>query len=232
MALRAVFFDLDGTLIDERGLTDGIEEVAHWLAPRTRYGAEEIVTASNRVWQQIWPTMYEDWIHGRLGSDELARRAWASTLSVLAIDSPELLEGGLAAYREAQLRGHRPFGDAAEAIASARAAGLRIGIVSNGAADLQREKLAVLDAAFDPVVISGECDAVAKPDPRIFEIALERIGVAPAEAAHVGDSVGVDVEGALAAGLNAVWINRTGADRAQPGIEIRSLRGLGGALGY
>lgn len=55
---------------------------------------------------------------------------------------------------------------------------------------------------------------VAKPDPRIFVAALERLGLEPDRVLHVGDDAALDVEGARAAGLQAAWINRHG--RAWP----------------
>jgi putative hydrolase of the HAD superfamily len=50
-----------------------------------------------------------------------------------------------------------------------------------------------------------------KPDPRIFELACARLGVAPSEAAHVGDHHYADLLGARAIGMNAILIDRTGA---------------------
>ena len=48
---------------------------------------------------------------------------------------------------------------------------------------------------------------VAKPDPRIFAIALERLGVAPEHAIHVGDTPAADVDGAIAAGVTPVLVD-------------------------
>jgi putative hydrolase of the HAD superfamily len=64
---------------------------------------------------------------------------------------------------------------------------------------------------LDEVVISAEVGA-AKPDPAIFERALDLAGVGAAEALHVGDTADVDVAGALAAGLRAVHLDRSGTD--------------------
>jgi putative hydrolase of the HAD superfamily len=59
---------------------------------------------------------------------------------------------------------------------------------------------------------------VSKPDPRIFEIALARAGVGPAEAVMVGDSWENDIQGARAAGVRAVWFNRNDAAVADPAV--------------
>jgi HAD superfamily hydrolase (TIGR01509 family) len=56
---------------------------------------------------------------------------------------------------------------------------------------------------FSEIVTPGDAGA-AKPDPRIFELALERLGVAPERALHIGDR-SVDEEGARAAGMQFEW---------------------------
>ncbi len=80
----------------------------------------------------------------------------------------------------------------------------------------------------DGVVTSAEVGA-AKPDPRVFERALAVAGVGPAEALHVGDKVDNDLEGAAAAGVRGVLLQREGDPPA--GVEaIRSLRELAALL--
>jgi putative hydrolase of the HAD superfamily len=79
--------------------------------------------------------------------------------------------------------------------------------------------------AFDVLVIAEEV-RLAKPDPEIFQVACERLGVAPQQAAHVGDRLDVDAEGALDAGLSAVWLDRgrtrcaTLAGTPRPGVHV------------
>ncbi len=90
-----------------------------------------------------------------------------------------------------------------------------------------------LDALLDGVVTSAEVGA-AKPDPRIFEAALELAGVSAGEALHVGDSLEEDVAGAHAAGIEVVWLNRGRADlpsRARRVVEITGLDELSAAMG-
>ena len=82
---------------------------------------------------------------------------------------------------------------------------------------------------FDVVVISGEV-GFAKPDASIFRLALNKLPVEPENVWHVGDSLTTDVAGAKAAGLTAVWLNRSGLVRREsdpePDLEIRSLSNL------
>jgi FMN phosphatase YigB (HAD superfamily) len=92
---------------------------------------------------------------------------------------------------------------AAEACRSLAKRGLRLAVVSNWDVGLRDHLVSLeLDGLFDAVVTSAEAGA-PKPDPAVFRLALERLGVAPAHAAHVGDSA-ADEDGARAAGLRFV----------------------------
>jgi len=84
----------------------------------------------------------------------------------------------------------------------------RLGVVTNGSPEMQAQKLAALDVEhhFD-VVVHGGYDTPAKPDPEPFHHALDHIGAPPERAVHVGDSLGQDIAGAQAAGLQAAWID-------------------------
>src|SRR5262249_14903562 len=88
--------------------------------------------------------------------------------------------------------------------------GLRLGVISNWDERLPPllEGLGI-GFFFDSVVVSAEV-GVEKPARRIFAAALARLGVPPAAALHVGDSPLEDVEGAIAAGMEAVRLDRTG----------------------
>jgi putative hydrolase of the HAD superfamily len=72
---------------------------------------------------------------------------------------------------------------------------------------------------FQVVMTSGET-GVAKPDAEIFARACERLGVAHEQTAHVGDRLDLDAEGAAAAGLRGVWLDRIGTG-ASPAHVMR-----------
>ena len=101
------------------------------------------------------------------------------------------------------------FYDDVEAVLSdLRKRGLKIGVVSNWDTRLKSicDGLG-LTRLVDFIVISAEV-GVRKPDPRIFRMALEKAGVRPEEAIHVGDLPEEDAEGARRAGLRPVLIDR------------------------
>jgi HAD superfamily hydrolase (TIGR01549 family) len=114
----------------------------------------------------------------------------------------------------------RAYRDAAPALAELRVLGVRLVCVSNWDYSLP-DVLARVGLAdeLDGVVTSAAVGA-RKPDPRLFEAALEVAGCAADEALHVGDTPTEDVEGAKAAGIRAVLIDRDG------GGDIESLRAI------
>lgn len=105
----------------------------------------------------------------------------------------------------------RLYEDVVPCLDRLRAAGVRVAVISNWDYSLHRA-LAIFDLnrRFECVLASLE-EGVEKPDPRLFHICLSKLGVAPADALHVGDSLTDDVEGARNAGLRAVRIVRDGA---------------------
>jgi putative hydrolase of the HAD superfamily len=98
------------------------------------------------------------------------------------------------------------FPDAVQTLSSLRASGLKLGLITNGSVRMQSRKLECLELSsmFDTILIS-DAEGISKPDPQIFHRALERLNVHPAHAAFVGDHPEVDVAGARAAGMKAIW---------------------------
>lgn len=82
----------------------------------------------------------------------------------------------------------------------------KLGLITNGSSEGQHAKLDRLGIRdrFGAVVVSGDI-GIHKPDPRIFEMCLSALGVAPGRAVYVGDHYENDVLGARGAGMRAVW---------------------------
>jgi HAD superfamily hydrolase (TIGR01509 family) len=108
----------------------------------------------------------------------------------------------------------------------------RIGIVTNNRTAEQEEKLAFLGmTGLVDALITSEDVGVPKPDARIFEVAMQRLGARPEETVLVGDNWRADVQGALAVGIRPVWLNRLGVVRPLPQVaEITSFEPLEAAL--
>ena len=100
---------------------------------------------------------------------------------------------------------------ARDLLVALRERGYRIGMIADGRADESAVLRArhALDALFDAVAISDEVGA-AKPDRRLFEAALQRLGIAPEQAGRVvmlGNRLERDVRGANELGIVSVWID-------------------------
>jgi putative hydrolase of the HAD superfamily len=123
----------------------------------------------------------------------------------------------------------RPYPDVLPALGELRERGLTLVVASNWDCSLSDWlEPAGITELVDGVVTSAEVGA-PKPHPRVFERALAIVGVAPSEALHVGDKVDNDIEGAAAAGVRAVLVQREGEPPA--GVEaISSLRELPAVL--
>ncbi len=157
------------------------------------------------------------------------REAWSRALAEYGVCDVPFAEQLAAGFQEERRARHIVFPDAEAALKDLRET-RRLALVTNGAPDLQREKLrgANLAAYFDAIIISGEV-GVGKPDPRIFALALDQLGVIPERTAMVGDSLVRDVMGAQQAGLRAIWINRSGdkcGEEVTPDAQIASLSEL------
>ncbi len=97
-----------------------------------------------------------------------------------------------------------------EALERLRAAGLKLAVVSNSEGTLEQMLVEIdLRPLFDTVLDSSVV-GFTKPDPRIYRLALERLGVAAADALMVGDSPSADVDGAQAVGIRAALIDPYG----------------------
>ena len=133
---------------------------------------------------------------------------------------PEMIEALLASLQ------FTAFSDARPALDELHALGLRLVVVSNWDVSLG-DVLGRLGLTtwLDAVVTSAAVGA-AKPDPAIFERGLAAAGVGPDEATHVGDSVREDVDGARAAGIEAVLVSRDEPTATDSQTEIVTVRTL------
>ncbi len=131
-------------------------------------------------------------------------------------------------YRERYQRFRRGVPGARELLRALHARA-KVVVVTNNEVAEQEEKVRFLGVGgwIDDLVVS-EAVGAAKPDRRIFDVALAAAGMPPERATMLGDSWTSDIEGARAAGIRPVWFNRFG--QPQPGPfrveELRSLRPL------
>jgi putative hydrolase of the HAD superfamily len=121
------------------------------------------------------------------------------------------------------------YEDALPALADLRARGLKIGLVSNGARDL--EEFAAHHGLEVDAMVGSRAHGRIKPDPSIFVAALAALEARADEAAMVGDSFEDDIEGARALGMRAILLDRDGLRPDEP-ERIDTLLALPAALGF
>jgi HAD superfamily hydrolase (TIGR01509 family) len=225
--VQAVFFDLDGTLIDDYAAALRCAEAAcrHFengvpgLDPAAV--TETYVAVANAYWKNRWTSGVQD--------DRTYRvNLWEAALKKHAIGVPGLADQIATLYTALRARAAVPFEDALPVVEALIDRGYRLAVITNGPADIQRYKLGLvgLDDYFDAVIASSDYGA-GKPERVIFEAALNATGADPATTWHVGDNLAADVAGALNAGLRAAWLNRDGEphppEHARPDAELRTL---------
>ena len=189
----AVFFDLDGTLLDRR-----LSFRRFAAGQQERYAAEI---------PHVKPSA---WVEHSVALDDNGFRPREDVYAALA-DRFSLSQ----ALRDELLRDFRdrfgsecvPFEGSVATLAGLRSQGVRLGLITNGTVVMQQSKIDALGIAshFDAILIS-ESEGVRKPDVQIFQRAALRLGVHPAESVHVGDHPEADVRGAKSSGMRAIWI--------------------------
>jgi putative hydrolase of the HAD superfamily len=165
------------------------------------------------------------------GRDEESLSALRDRCAAAIRESLGIGDLDLARVRAAMLDSIRfsAYPDAAPALRELRARGVRLVVASNWDCSLGEVlERAGLASLVDGVVSSAMVGA-AKPEPALFEAALELAGCPAEQALHVGDSLSKDIAGAAAAGIAAVLLDRDGAEPNAP-RRIESLAELPGLI--
>ncbi|HEV2448872.1 MAG TPA: HAD family hydrolase [Thermoplasmata archaeon] len=218
--LRAVFFDLGGTLIDERN-------PEAWVECASASGIEVEPDGLMHAFGEV------EGENDAVGNSWGAEKFWGRVLdraSGREVDTHRV-RGFVACIRERGSAVHL-FSDVRRCLQSVKKSGYRLGIISNSQSEAWvravLSKVRILNY-FEAVISSGT-EGVAKPDAEIFHRGLSRLGIRAPEAYHVGNLAHVDAKAAMAAGLHAVWLHRDGTGFGEDPPEITSLSELPGEL--
>ena len=255
MKIETVIFDLDETLIEEESSNDASALEACAIAHR-RHGVDPnaMLTAlrarSRELWRAgpaidycgdigisaregLWGAFTGDGPDLRILREWIAGyriEAWTRALAEVGVEdlamARELAECFLADRR----RRHVVFPESRTVLDALRSR-VKLGMITNGASDIQRAKILGSELAdyFDLILVSGE-EGFGKPKPEIFRLAIDRLDVDEASAVMVGDSLARDIAGAASVGMRSVWVNRFArgipVGFPSPDLEMRDLRGL------
>jgi putative hydrolase of the HAD superfamily len=234
--VATVLLDLDDTLLDYSG---GVDEC--WAAACAtgcdHHGRDDSVAlvravSASRRWFWDDPSRHRAERVNMLG-------AWTKivehALVTLGRPDPALAATIAAEFARRRRARMQLFPDALACLTAWRANGLRLGLVTNGDASQQRDKITrhALAGYFDVIVIEGEFGA-GKPDEAVYRHALDTLCARAADTCMVGDHLDFDVAGAQRLGMRGIWIDRPGAGlpagcAVRPDRIIRTLSELDGA---
>ena len=214
--IRAVLLDMLGTLVE---LRDPVPRLRAELERRTAVDVGD--EAAARGFGAEIAYYLEHHMEGRdhESLEDLRDRCAARMDEAMGVDG--LAREDVRAAMMASLE-FAPFPDVQPALAALKERGLRLVIASNWDWSLPQWVERVGLGRYVDGTASSAVAGAAKPAPDVFRAALRLAGTAPEEAVHVGDSLEGDVEGARAAGLRPVLLQR----RGDPPAGVESVRSL------
>lgn len=222
--IRAISFDLDGTLWDVWSVIARAEQHLHaWLTEHYPVITERFDVTQLRGLRQQVLAQQPDIVH----DPTLIRRACLSLAAAETGCADFSVDRAFAVFFEARQQ-VEPFQDVLDVL-TRLATRYPLVALTNGNAEIARTPLGPL---FQFSISAGEVGK-AKPHPAMFQAACQRLGLTPAEVVHVGDDPEHDVSGAAGVGYRTIWINRD--ERPWPGgveadAQIRSLAELEAVL--
>lgn len=224
---RAILFDLDDTILVAFGPAQSqwqrtIAAFADRLGPiETAAVAAAIQTASAELWAD--PGRHKYWRH-RI--DEARRKIVADAFAVLTASGHPVPQQSIGdamadAYNALHDEELAMFPDAHETLDRLKELGVRLALITNGAAEPQRAKVVrfALEHRFDHIQIEGE-HGFGKPEERAYTHAMEVLGVGPRETWMVGDNLEWEVVGPQRLGIHAIWHDGYGTG-LPPGSPIK-----------
>jgi putative hydrolase of the HAD superfamily len=190
--IKAVFFDLDGTLLDRNA------SLVKFIDGQYERYLEELNLIDK---QHFMNRFIELDCRGYVWKDRVYSQL-LEEMNVTSLTWEELLEDYLLNFNHFCV----PFRNVRKVLETLKRSGMKLGLISNGKKQFQRENLIALGIAeyFDTILISEEI-GLRKPDPRIFQKGLDHLSVVAEESIFVGDHPENDVKAARAAGMLGVW---------------------------
>ncbi len=203
--IRAITFDGDGTLWNfEIVMFGALAKVLDAIRPLIDETTADRLSVQDLV--QIRDDLAAKQGSGVLDHEALRRDSIRILLERIGLSASGLADRLTDLYFEHRFGKIELYDDALPVLTELRRH-FAIALISNGNNDPARFGLA---HNFHFTVFARDC-GFSKPDPRIFDAALQGLGIEPCQAVHIGDSLHTDVAGAHASGLSAIWLNRPGA---------------------
>jgi putative hydrolase of the HAD superfamily len=202
-----VCFDIDDTLVDYTGAArDGLDS---WLAAQGLTGSDRI----HLLWRDLDRRHFGAFTRGLIGFTEQRRlrcRDFCVAIGHPVPRSDAEADSWYAGYAERLDAALRLHDDVLPLLDALDAAGVAIAAVSNGdhaQQDAKLRRLGIRDRVRTLVCVD-DAGGTGKPAPRIFHVGCDRLRLAPARVAYIGDRLDIDARAAGRAGLAGVWLDR------------------------
>ncbi len=198
-------FDLDDTLVDHSfAVEKSLAAVAGYSSALSDLEPAEL----RKNWRSSFWKYWQAVVSGEISLEQSRIERFRELIALLGGD-PGVAENIAGEYSRMYLRNIRLIEGVAGLLETIRSRGIEIGVVTNTTSEMVREKFSRTDLhLFVRISVSAEEIGRMKPDPEIFNVALERTGFSPKEAVFTGDSITSDVRGARGVGMGTVWFNR------------------------
>jgi putative hydrolase of the HAD superfamily len=230
---QAVFFDMDGTLLDWQ---IGMEE--SWAAACEAGCTQLPGLATDNLLAAIREKRDWFWAHpvykheGRMDLDRASRIIVTEAVTSLGLDVPDVAAAIAADYRARRDACICLYDGATEVLEAIKRRELKMALITNGNAVSQRRSVDRFGLAryFDCIIIEGEFGA-GKPEERVFRHALESCDVEPGRTWMVGDNLEADIVTPHRLGMHTIWVDAEGVGvphdaAAKPHRTIRAIREL------
>ena len=228
-----LIFDMDDTLLDYSGSGHQCwQELFLEYAPRFDVSFEQLATAHQVVSNAYWSDA-ERHRAGRLDLKSARRQVLRLTLEELGLNCFGLGDEMADAFTLRREPLICPFPGAIETLEELHCRGIRMGLVTNGNGEFQRNKIHRFDLNqyFETIIIEGEF-GVGKPDRRVFLSALQQLGAMPAQTWMIGDDLVRDLQPAQQLGLGTVWVDveNTGLPTSSPIVPMLTVHSVAGLI--
>jgi putative hydrolase of the HAD superfamily len=241
MLPKAFLLDLDDTIIDDSSAVDLCwREAAQAGADDSGISADRLLTAIRQSAHWFWSDPERHRI-GRLSLLEARIEVVRLALTELGVENRELAKRIGRVYDARRDETAAMIPGALETVNWLRSQGCRLALITNGGSPGQRRKIEKFKLAplFNEILIEGEV-GFGKPDTRVFELALQKLSVRPAEAWMAGDNLEWDVAAPQRLGIFSIWIDSGNSGSSKLGkvrpdrivqrlSDVRSMRSNGQA---
>ncbi|MFW9923729.1 MAG: HAD family hydrolase [Candidatus Thorarchaeota archaeon] len=224
--IQGILFDLDGTLIGPKTKED--QALIAFYKKYQEQLKDKSFDAFLKVWSMKGRENLKEFVEGRISFEEKITNQIFATFQefnhpINEIEAKVIFNEFLPIYEEQIIL----YDDVIPCLTSLKKQDYPLGILSNGFSSDQKKKIKRfnLEPFFDHITISGDY-SVAKPNPEIFQICINKFELLPSEIVYIGDNVEWDLLPALALGMEAIWMNRFDRKTIEDINTIKSLNEL------